>query len=86
MIGKLRQVSEVDLAKFRENRRDGARALAGAQLPGDSAGEFDTAAADKAGIYVARQDADELIEYFGRLRTFYAAAARKGNDVPLWIE
>ena len=38
MIGKLRQVSEFDLAKYKKNPGEMVRALAGAQHPGDSAG------------------------------------------------
>ena len=48
--------------------------------------EFDAAAADQAGIYVAQHEARELAEYFGQLRSFYEDAARKGNAVLLWIE
>ena len=48
--------------------------------------EFDAAAADQAGIYVAQHEARELAEYFGQLRGFYEDAARKGNAVLLWIE
>jgi hypothetical protein len=38
MIGKLRQVSEFDLAKYKKNPGEMVRALAGAQHPGDPAG------------------------------------------------
>jgi isopenicillin N synthase-like dioxygenase len=38
MIGKLRQMSEFDLAKYKKNPGEMVRALAGAQHPGDSAG------------------------------------------------
>jgi hypothetical protein len=38
MIGKLRQVSEFDLAKYKKNHGVMVRALAGAQQPGDTAG------------------------------------------------
>ena len=38
MIGKLRQVLEFDLAKYKKNPGEMVRALAGAQQPGDSAG------------------------------------------------
>jgi Domain of unknown function (DUF1877) len=48
--------------------------------------EFDAAAADQAGIYVAQHDARELAEFFGQLRSFYEDAAQKGNAVLLWIE
>jgi Domain of unknown function (DUF1877) len=48
--------------------------------------EFDSIAADKAGIYVAKHDTEELKEYFVQLRSFYDDAARKGNAVLLWIE
>jgi len=48
--------------------------------------EFDPAAAEMAGIYVARHEAEELTEYFGQLRSFYDDAARKGHAVLLWIE
>lgn len=48
--------------------------------------EFDAAAAEKAGVYVAQHDPEELKEYFGQLRSFYDDAARKGNAVILWIE
>src|SRR6266481_5473432 len=48
--------------------------------------EFDSTAADKAGIYVAKHDTEELKEYFVQLRSFYDGAARKGNGVLLWIE
>jgi len=48
--------------------------------------EFDSTAADKAGIYVAKHDTEELKEYFAQLRSFYDVAARKGNAVLLWIE
>jgi len=48
--------------------------------------EFDAMAAEKAGIYVAKHDPEELNEYFGKLRSFYDDAARKGNAVILWIE
>jgi len=48
--------------------------------------EFDSTAADKAGIYVAKHDTEELKEYFVQLRSFYDGAARKGNAVLLWIE
>jgi hypothetical protein len=34
MIGKLRQVSEFDLAKYKKNPGEMVRALAGAQPPG----------------------------------------------------
>jgi hypothetical protein len=34
MIGKLRQVSEFDLAKYKKNPGEMVRALAGTQLPG----------------------------------------------------
>jgi hypothetical protein len=36
MIGKLRQVSEFDLARFKKNPNEMVRALAGTQLPGDA--------------------------------------------------
>ena len=62
-------------------------AAALAEFPIDKkAQEFDAAAADKAGIYVAQHEAGELKEYFGQLRSFYEDAARKGNAVLLWIE
>jgi hypothetical protein len=62
-------------------------AAALAKFPIDKkAQEFDAAAADKAGIYVAQHQAEELTEYFGQLRNFYEDAARKGNAVLLWIE
>jgi hypothetical protein len=62
-------------------------AAALAEFPIDKmAQEFDSAAADKAGIYVARHGAEELAEYFGQLRSFYDDAAHKGNAVLLWIE
>jgi hypothetical protein len=38
MIGKLRQVSEFDLAKYKKDPGEMVRALAGAQHPGDPAG------------------------------------------------
>jgi hypothetical protein len=38
MIGKLRQVSEFDLAKYKKNPGEMVRALAGALQPGDPAG------------------------------------------------
>jgi hypothetical protein len=50
------------------------------------AAEFDVEAAEKAAIYVARHGAEELMEYFGQLRSFYSDAARKENAVLLWIE
>ena len=50
------------------------------------AGEFDAAAADKAGVYVARHDEQELKRYFLQLREFYDGAVKKGNAVLLWIE
>jgi hypothetical protein len=65
------------------------RSVAGAlaEFPIDKkAQEFDAAAADTAGIYVAQHEAGELTEYFGQLRSFYEDAARKGNAVLLWIE
>jgi Domain of unknown function (DUF1877) len=62
-------------------------AAALAEFPIDKkAQEFDAAAADKVGIYVAQHEAGELTEYFGQLRSFYEDAARKGNAVLLWIE
>ncbi len=58
-----------------------------AEFPIDKkAQEFDAAAADRAGIYVAQHEAGELTEYFGQLRSFYQDAARKGNALLLWIE
>ena len=64
-----------------------AVAAALADFPIDKkAQEYDVAAAEKAGIYVAQHDADELREYFVRLRSFYEDAARKGNAVLLWID
>jgi len=48
--------------------------------------EFDSTAADKAGIYVAKHDPEELKEYSVQLRSFYDDAVRKGNTVLLWIE
>jgi hypothetical protein len=50
------------------------------------ASEFDSTAADKAGVYVAKHDTEELKEYFAQLRNFYDDAAHKGNAVLLWIE
>jgi len=47
--------------------------------------QFDSHAADKAGIYVAQHGAEELKEYFLQLRNFYEDAARRGNAVLLWI-
>jgi hypothetical protein len=41
--------------------------------------EFDSTAADKAGIYVAKHDTEELKEYFVQLRSFYDGAARRGE-------
>lgn len=38
MIGKLRQVSEFDLAKYKKNPAQMLRALAGAQQPSGGAG------------------------------------------------
>ncbi len=62
-------------------------AAALAEFPIDKkAREFDAAAADKAGIYVAQHEAEELTEYFGQLQSFYQDAARKGSAVILWIE
>jgi isopenicillin N synthase-like dioxygenase len=62
-------------------------AAALAEFPIDKkAQEFDSAAADQAGIYVAQHEAAELTDYFGQLRSFYEDAARKGNAVLLWIE
>src|SRR5260370_41341373 len=61
-------------------------AAALAEFPIDKkAQEFNSAAADKAGIYVARHEAAELANYFTQLRSFYDDAARKGNAVLLWI-
>jgi len=48
--------------------------------------EFDSAVAEKAGIYVANHEPQELEEYFGQLREFYKDAASKGNAVLIWIE
>jgi len=62
-------------------------AAALAEFPIDKkAQEFDAAAADKVGIYVAQHEAGELTEYFGQLRSFYEDAARQGNALLLWIE
>jgi hypothetical protein len=47
--------------------------------------QFDSDAADKAGIYVAQHGAQELREYFVHLRNFYDDAAQRGNAVLLWI-
>ena len=64
-----------------------AVAAALADFPIDQrAQEFDSAAAEKAGIYVAQHQPEELREYFGQLRSFYEDAARKGNAVLLWID
>jgi hypothetical protein len=46
---------------------------------------YDAAAADRAGIYVAQHDPQELQRYFAELRNFYGDAARNGNAVLLWI-
>jgi hypothetical protein len=47
---------------------------------------YDAGQADRAGIYCAQHDADELRDYFSQLREFYSDAAGKGNAVLLWIE
>jgi hypothetical protein len=46
---------------------------------------YDAAAADRAGIYVAQHDPQELQHYFAELRNFYNDAASNGNAVLLWI-
>jgi len=46
---------------------------------------YDAASADRAGIYVAQHDQQELQHYFAELRKFYEDAARNGNAVLLWI-
>jgi hypothetical protein len=47
--------------------------------------EFDAEVADQAGVYAANHGQEELLDYFRQPREFYAAAARKGNSVLLWI-
>jgi len=47
--------------------------------------DYDAAAADRAGIYVAQHDFQELQRYFTELRNFYEDAASKNNAVLLWI-
>jgi hypothetical protein len=47
--------------------------------------QFDSQAADRAGIYVPEHGAEELKEYLVQLRNFYDDAARRGNAVLLWI-
>ena len=46
---------------------------------------YDAAAAERAGIYVAQHDPQELQDYFTELRNFYEDAASEGNAVLLWI-
>jgi len=48
--------------------------------------DYDAAADDRAGIYVAQHGPEELKAYFSQLRDFYADAASKGNAMLLWIE
>ena len=62
-----------------------AAALAGFPIE-QKVQEFDSAVAEKAGIYVAQHEPEELKEYFGQLRSFYEDAARRGNAVLLWID